>query len=246
MASSTNSPVFAWFPVIDRNENEFPMPRVWSDEKIAETRKEIERVVAKGLKLQEPHVYAATKLSGSFGLGEDSLGGQKLSCLFLHFERERFWKDFRHQFIRVRTEVSMAPLPRPHLETVYKFLHAAKQRPNWTCDEYPEDEDVMKEWTVDYHYVKIILRILSKARHADVLHGDDDKTAGSTESGGKPLPEVPSREIAGAVEGNLTPWILFTRLDDNIWALFHTLMYLQLEWEAKRYKESKTSSCTPS
>ncbi|ETS80392.1 hypothetical protein PFICI_07921 [Pestalotiopsis fici W106-1] len=237
MASTPRKSVFGWF---QPSSTKISLPREFSQKRIVKTQLLVKFVAVSVVIWGSPREFVGLRLSKELDLGEGAIGAQKVSVLLMHLEKEGFSKQLHEKFIYYY-HVRDLTLPRPDFEAVYRLVFEHRRDPVWTALEYPADASVYKHWNSSRHYAKLILAIVAQAGHADVLpleaKGSSDGQHPAAAAAPRETPTVGGREIAGAVEGNLTPWIKYVSLNSNIWTLYHALLYLQDEYEVDRARK---------
>ncbi|KAK7968019.1 uncharacterized protein PG986_002296 [Apiospora aurea] len=176
------------------------------------------------------HDKAAAELAPLFGLGDDLLADQRAACLFKHPGLLQAVEAFERKFLDA--EGWDAALPQWRL--VYKMLLPTAPPTSdsedseydddagddvWTRPEYPDFKS-LGGWDVNYHYARFVARVLAVVRERD--------PAGAGVGGSQ-----------SQSQSQLVHWVRdAAAAEDAWWALFHALLYLQLETMRDRAKSA--------
>ncbi|KAK8013098.1 hypothetical protein PG991_010473 [Apiospora marii] len=183
------------------------------------TAEKVRRIAKKRL---PDHDKVAAELAPLLGLGKGPLATQRAASLFQHRGFRAGVAAFEAKYLDA--EGLKAPLPEWRL--VWHLLRPTTSTASppplekgvvevWTRPEYP-DLHTLGGWDVNYHYARFVARVLATTTTRE-------------------------RDPAGAGAGSrsqLVHWVRDAKPEDAWWALFHALLYLQLETMRDRLRQA--------
>lgn len=233
----------------------------FNPDKVAKATKLIEKTAKEAVKKDRGHRWAAGKLCKELGLGKGVLGEERVMGLFAYLDVGGFFREFEREFVRPheRGDRAWKPMGQPAFHTVYMLVkqHAADP-------EFAQQGYAWNGWSVDHHYARLILRMLwsSGSPHVGGAADANNRQSGpsrpnvgrspsaavassSKRHDGMDYPAALGRSTTVTATGrrgvNLCPWIKDNKLDDTIWTVFFTMLFLQLEWDDRRGRVGNNS-----